>query len=105
MHETFLESKKVIVVLLRENIESVEDPRFAKREINAVDVFFQNLFKRRIKRASTGQVTTNSVSAASCYKTNKLLLLPQLLPYTISLLFPLLILLLLILLLLPTTNY
>ena len=40
------------------------------------------------------------MSAASCYKTNKLLLLPLLLPYTISLLFPLLILLLLILLLL-----
>ena len=44
MHDTFLESKKVIVLLLRENIESVEDPRFAKREINAVDVFFKTFF-------------------------------------------------------------
>lgn len=65
--------------------------------------FLKLFFKRRIKRASTGQVTTNSVSAASCYKTNKLLLLLLLLPFTISLLFPLLLLLLLphLLLLLP----
>ena len=44
MHETFLESKKVTVVLLRENIESVEDPRFAKREIIAVGGFFLTFF-------------------------------------------------------------
>ena len=35
-----------------------------------------NDFKtRRIKTSAGGQVTTNSLSAASCYKTNKLLLL------------------------------
>ena len=59
--------------------------------------------KRGEKSWAVRQVTTNSVSAASSYKTNKLLLLLQLPPYTISLLFPLLILLLLLhlLLLLP----